>query len=355
MSEARHNSGTLWRNIIKYAIPLVISAGLCYLLFTDIDFNEMLQIVRDNCNFRWIALALAISIVSFVCRACRWRIQLQAIGIEAPLRAIILSIFGTYSVNLVFPRLGEVWRCGYIARRQDAPFTAVFGSMVADRLADTLTVLLLAAVTFLLSADTISGYMAANADSYRRIVAVATSPWLWGCVALLIVGLVLLMRLHTTAAWVQKIRKAMRELWQGFAAIAKMKGKGRWLLWTVGIWVCFSTQMVVCFYAFPFTEDVIHTFGLKAALVTYVISSIAMGVPSNGGIGPWQWAVIFALGIYGVQTTQSGAFANLVLGTQTLMLILLGIITFIAIALERKALQNTNNINTDKTWQKSSS
>ena len=52
-------------------------------------------------------------------------------GKENPQCRYGYSIFGTYAVNLVFPRLGEVWRTGYIAQRQKAPFTTVFGSMVA--------------------------------------------------------------------------------------------------------------------------------------------------------------------------------------------------------------------------------
>jgi hypothetical protein len=62
-----------------------------------------------------------------------------------------------------------------------------------------------------------------------------------------------------------------------------------------------------------------------------------MGVPSNGGIGPWQWSVIFGLSIYGMAIDGiSVAFANLVLGSQTCLLIILGIITFTAIALEKR-------------------
>ena len=112
-------------NLVKYAIPLIVSVSLCYLLFTGVDFGLILSIIRDQCDFRWIALAMAISIVSFVCRAYRWRLQLRAIGVNPPMHALIYSIFGTYSVNLVFPRLGEVWRTGYIAQRQNAQFTSV--------------------------------------------------------------------------------------------------------------------------------------------------------------------------------------------------------------------------------------
>jgi hypothetical protein len=61
-----------------------------------------------------------------------------------------------------------------------------------------------------------------------------------------------------------------------------------------------------------------------------------MGVPSNGGIGPWQWSVIFALALYGLAKEPATAFANLVMGCQTLVLIVLGIFTFVCISLQKK-------------------
>ena len=122
----------IWRALLKYVVPLIISVGLCYLLFTGIDFGEMLAIIREQCDFTFILIGLAVAVLSHVFRACRWGIQLRALGIPTPLHALVYSIFGTYAVNLVFPRLGEVWRTGYIAQRQSAPFTAVFGSMAVS-------------------------------------------------------------------------------------------------------------------------------------------------------------------------------------------------------------------------------
>ena len=29
-----------WRYLLKYGVPLVITVGLCYLLFTGVDFNK---------------------------------------------------------------------------------------------------------------------------------------------------------------------------------------------------------------------------------------------------------------------------------------------------------------------------
>lgn len=324
------------RTLLKYVVPLVITVGLCYLMFTGIDFKEMIAIIRRDCNFSWIALALCISILSHVFRAMRWRIQLRALGIESPLFALVLSIFGTYAVNLVFPRLGEIWRTGYIAQRQQAQFTTVFGSMVADRLADTVTVGLLTLVTFMLASKALITYFADNADTVDRLTGFATSPWLWLAIASLAALVWWFLTHKSTNSKVQKIRQQVHELWQGFAVIATMPGKGRWLLLTAGLWGCYFVQLYVAFYAFPFTREVLAQHGILAALVAFVLSSISMGVPSNGGIGPWQWAIIFALGIYGLGQAQAAAFANLVLGTQTMLLILLGLFTFGCVALDKR-------------------
>lgn len=324
------------RTLLKYVVPLVITVGLCYLMFTGIDFKEMIAIIRRDCNFSWIALALCISILSHVFRAMRWRIQLRALGIESPLFSLVLSIFGTYAVNLVFPRLGEIWRTGYIAQRQQAQFTTVFGSMVADRLADTVTVGLLTLVTFMLASKALITYFADNADTVDRLTGFATSPWLWLAIASLAALVWWFLTHKSTNSKVQKIRQQVHELWQGFAVIATMPGKGRWLLLTAGLWGCYFVQLYVAFYAFPFTREVLAQHGILAALVAFVLSSISMGVPSNGDIGPWQWAIIFALGIYGLGQAQAAAFANLVLGTQTMLLILLGLFTFGCIALDKR-------------------
>lgn len=334
-SDAR--KGRPWVSaLLKFVIPLVISVGLCWLLFRDFDFAEMWRVITSGCDFRWIVLGVAISIFSHIFRALRWRIQLRAIGVNPPLFYLVLSIFGTYAVNLVFPRLGEVWRTGYIAKRQNAPFASVFGSMVADRLADTVTVALLTLFTFAVASRQLMAYLGQNGDIVATLKAIALSPWLWVSAVIVIAGVWWLLGNKSKNPVISKIRTAARELWQGFAAIAVMPGKGRWLLYTAGIWGCYFTQMYVVFYSFGFTEAVLEHYGIVAALVTFVLSSISMGVPSNGGIGPWQWAVMFSLGIYGVGATEAGAFANLVLGCNTLLLIALGLFTFAAIAISHR-------------------
>ena len=137
-----------------------------------------------------------------------------------------------------------------------------------------------------------------------------------------------------------RARAIVRDLWQGLATIAKMEGKWQFLLYTVLIWGCYFLQLYIASKAFSFTSHL----GVLPVLVLFVLSSIGMAVPSNGGLGPWQFAIIFGLSLYGVGAfppstpydAQASAFSWLVWGVQQLLLIVLGIFAFLCIAVEKK-------------------
>ena len=210
--------------LLKYGIPLIVSAGLCYLLFMGIDYREMLDVVRRQCNFNWLLLMMAIAVLSHVCRAARWRIQLKALHVDAPFYVLVYSIFGTYAVNLVFPRLGEIWRTGYIAQRQNARFTTVFGSMVADRLADTVTVVLILCLTLLVASGPILDYLSRNGETFAGAVAFLRSPWLWCVFVLCAAAAWLLLTVRSNLRWINVVQKVVKDLWAGFAVVFHMPG-----------------------------------------------------------------------------------------------------------------------------------
>lgn len=326
-----------WSKIMKFAIPVIVSLGLCWLMFRNIDFADMMRTIRTECNFWWIALGMGISILAHLMRAKRWGIQLDALNMHTPFHILVYSVFGMYAVNLVFPRLGEVWRTGYISQRQHAPFSTVFGSMVAERCADMATVLLLVIVTFALASRQLVSYLSQNEETYHRLMHLASSPWLWLGLAAAVAAIWWFFKRKTGKnSLMGKVKNFFKGMWDGFSIIATMPHKGLWLTLTFGIWFFYFLELYMAFYAFPFTTQVLAEFGPLAGLVTFVFSAVAMGVPSNGGIGPWQWAVIFALSLYNVPRTEATAFANLQLGVQTVMFIVLGLLTFLLIMLDKR-------------------
>lgn len=325
--------------LVKYGIPIAISVGLAWFLYKNVDLQAIKQSLSEDVNYLWFLPVIVVSTFSHIFRALRWRLQLRAIGVNAPLYAIVCSIFGTYFVNLLFPRLGEVWRTGYIARREHASFSQVLGSMVGDRLSDTLTVLVLTIATFFMAQDSFLKFLAQNdgGSSMSTLVMVALAVAALLGVALL----VWLYRMPTATGIVGKVQAIVRDLWDGLASIAHMKGKWWFVIYTILIWGCYYMQLYIAAKAFTFTASL----GWLPILVLFVLSSIGMAVPSNGGLGPWQFAIIFGLSLYGVGAfppsvpyhAQASAFAWLVWGVQTLLLIVLGIYAFAYIALDRNS------------------
>ena len=329
----------------KFVVPVIISAGLCWLMFRHDSLGAMLEVINTKCDFTWIAVMLFVALLSNVFRALRWGIQLDAVGIHCSFTDLLYSIFGTYAVNLVFPRLGEVWRTGFIAQRRDANFGTVFGTMIADRFADLIVGLTLTLVTLVIGYSAIASFVEHYPDGYRQMLTLATSPWLWGAIAVSVIAVVIIVR-HSHGRIVSQAREFALELWKGFASIISIRHKGLWLALTFMLWGCYLLQMYLSFLAFPFTREILSTHGFTAVLICFTLGTIAMGIPSNGGIGPYQIAIIFGLMLYcpdAAGTTaakafelDSKAFANLILTSSTLLTIALGLWTFAAIALRSR-------------------
>lgn len=326
--------------LLRYCVPAVITVGLCYLLVRGMDLRQMWETICTQCDFRWIAVNILLLIGAMWARAARWQLQLRALGIKASVWVLTLSVFGTYAVNLVFPRLGEVWRTGFVAERQKAPFTTVFGSMVADRLSDTVMVGLISLSAFVLAGPQLMSYLGQNPGLMARVIALLCSPVLWGCVTAVLAVTVWIFVRYPENKVVATCRRLWQGLWEGFAVIGRMRGKGLWLFYTLILWACYFVGLVCAFMSFPLVAEVMVRHGLTAVQLCFVLTSLSMLVPSNGGIGPWQWAMIFGLSLYcdgipGLTKDYMASFANLALGVQAVTSIILGLFTFAWIALTK--------------------
>ena len=89
----------------------------------------------------------------------------------------------------------------------------------------------------------------------------------------------------------------------------------------------------ITFYCFQFTEHL----SFLAGLVMFVGGTFAVIVPTPNGAGPWHFAVITMMMLYGVNATDAGIFALIVHGIQTLLVIVLGIYGSLHLALANRA------------------
>ena len=137
----------------------------------------------------------------------------------------------------------------------------------------------------------------------------------------LLAMLVLVFFLVRNIALFAKLKGILQNVWQGIVALKDIKHIPLYIIYTVGIWVCYFLEFYLAFYAFGFSAHL----GVSAGLVMFVVGTLAVIVPTPNGAGPWHFAVMTMMMLYGVGKEDAGIFALLVHGIQTFLLILLGI------------------------------
>lgn len=87
--------------------------------------------------------------MSHVLRGWRWRQTLEPLGAYPKRSDCVDAIFISYAANLMLPRVGEVSRCGVLVKYDDVSFSKSLGTVVTERLVDTLCILLITGLTFM--------------------------------------------------------------------------------------------------------------------------------------------------------------------------------------------------------------
>lgn len=341
-----HDRLALAGRILKIVMSVGISAGLIIWLFHKVNIHQVESIIRQGVDYRYIIAMMLITMLSHIIRGIRWGIQLRAAGIpRIPVVAESVSIFGAYALNLVFPFLGEAWRCVYISKRENCKLSTVVGTDLGDRASDGIMILLLVFLTMFVARSSIDKFL----DKYplgESIDRITTDGVMWISIAVIIALLIVGDHLFRNTKFVQGINLSIRRMWDGFRVLFHMKGTGMYIVLTFGIWICYYLEAYVCFFAFPFTRELVtgdgYWLGLVPGLVVFVFGSCSMGVPSNGGLGPWNIAVMFALSLFGIKESDGAAYSIVCWSFQTIMLIACGILSAFYIMLSNRKLKQND-------------
>ncbi len=150
---------------LRYIIPIGISVGLIVWLFKKVDFHEVIATIKEGCDFFWIGVMMILTMVSHMIRGVRWGMQLRAAGVNRmPVVCEWVTIWGAYALNLVFPQLGEAWRCVFVSRREKAKLSTVIGTDVGDRGSDLVVVVLLLVVALIVAHPELEAFTFPLAD-----------------------------------------------------------------------------------------------------------------------------------------------------------------------------------------------
>ena len=313
--------------LLKFLVFLGIGLLLFWLIYRDQDINRIKSILTNKVNYLWVWLSLFFGLLSHISRTMRWILMIEPLGKRPRMLNTFLAVMVGYLMNMVIPRMGEISRCGVLARYEKLSFTQLVGTVVTERIIDILMLLLLTVIVIVTQFGKILQFLENNPEIMGKINSFAFSP----AAMMIIVVLVLLIwffrkRLLKSAA-LAKIKEFLIKFGEGLRTIKNMKQKKAFILHSVFIWLMYYLMLYVVFFSFDFTSHL----SAIAGLTTFVLASYGMVAPVQGGIGAWHFMVIQALFVYGIDKQDGVVFAFLAHSTMTGMLIVMGLISLLVL------------------------
>ena len=283
----------------------------------------------------WIGLTLIIGLASHISRAIRWRMLIIPLGYRPKLLNTFMAVMVGYFANLAFPRLGEVTKCGILKQYEGIPINRLLGTMIVERAVDLLCLLLCLVLVVALEFNLLSDFfldwifypLAGKVMDSQMGLVIAGAVF----VGLVILFFVLRPRFRHSGFYI-KLRDLAYGVLEGARTIGRMKNKGAFIFHSVLIWGLYFLMSYVALFAFTGTESL----GATAALAVFVFGSFGMVAPVQGGIGAYHLMASKTLELFQVTQIDALAYAFVMHGGQTFLLIVVGFLSLIILPVLNK-------------------
>jgi uncharacterized protein (TIRG00374 family) len=334
-------------NVIQLILSVGLGAGLVYWFINQMTPEQIDATIESfgRANYLWLLFALMFGFISNFARAQRWRLMLKPVGYYPSFWNTFFSINVMFFANLFIPRLGEVSRCGILAKYEGVPVEKSIGTMVVERIIDLICIFILMGILLTAEYDKVSGLLI-DTFSKKETVDAVPAHWLikYGIplILIVVVGLfsLIIIRKHGISHLKNNFIQRFKGLMEGVTSIRYMKNFGQFIFLTVILWICYLLMTYISFYALPETSHL----GFIPALGCLIFGAFAM-VATPGGIGAYPLAVRAILLLYGINEVIGGAIGTMIWGTQTTGVFLMGIISLILLALINPSKKEKESIN----------
>ncbi len=316
-----------YRSLIKYLIVLFVTVVLFWYLFHDIPIEKVLSAIRAF-DYRWIFLSVLLSIFSHLLRAYRWTLLLKVSHHKPSTQNAFYAVMIGYLANSVFPRLGEVSRCGVLHKTDRIPVAISLGTVVTERIIDLTVLLLIGAFTFLWQFEVLQPYLIKGQEKIGNLIA-AQWPFLAIGITLflIIIYVIFFFAKARQSVFLDKVRYFLRQFAVGIGSIIKMKQHLQFWSATLGIWVMYFLMM----YVITFGSEVTENLGMAASFAILVMGSFGMASPTPNGLATFHAFVAGVLVLYGIPREDGIIFATIMHSSQFVAVIVIGLISFVMI------------------------
>jgi uncharacterized protein (TIRG00374 family) len=319
--------------VLKITLPLLLGVYLIWYFFNNMDAKakDYFFFALKNADYTWIILSVILSFFAFLSRAYRWKYMLEPLGYKTNLWNRYHSLMIGYIINLTIPRAGEASRSAMLFRSEGVPFSKSFGTIIAERAVDFVMLLILTSITAFIGFQDFKAIFNEIQNTFTP-----TSTKKDGLPIKLIIEIVLAIGLIIAILYLRKkpeLRKKIvdfvKDIFAGLTSILKSKNPSGYILHTFFIWISYITYFGVCFYSLEETKD----FPISGILLGFIAGSLGI-MFTNGGIGTFPLLVGLVVNFVMKDKTPNAlaignAIGMIIWASQTILLIILGLISFI--------------------------
>jgi uncharacterized protein (TIRG00374 family) len=294
---------------LRVAASLAVTAFFLWLALHEVKWPEVWAHLR-SANWLYLALSITVATLAVHVRALRWKSLLAPLDPAVPFQPRVAGTAVGFAANNLIPaRVGEFVRalvCGKLAR---LPVSAVFATLVVERVLDGLVT-----VGLLFTVMALPGFpapeKAADALAAMRVVALVIAV-----MGVVVIVLALMprrsLRMAEAAARLlpARARRPLLKVFESFVGGLAVLRNPRLLAvsvgWAVVQWLFMPLSIYFGCLAFGITEP-----GYRGALFLQCVINLAVAIPSSPGFfGPLEAAAVYGLGLWGVDESRAASFA----------------------------------------------
>jgi glycosyltransferase 2 family protein len=323
----------------KFVFFLGLGILIIWLSVRDLSETERMKIVESfrSANYNWVILAIVLGVLSHVIRSLRWMIFFEPMGYKPSFKNTFYAVMVGYFANMAFPRLGEVTRCGILAKYEKIPFNKSFGTVITERALDMIIFFMLFLLTVFTQTGKLHKYL--NDTVYTGLQKKFIDPFynplvlagIAGILALVILLLLLLRKPIQKSKVYHKILSLVKGFWEGLKSLSQIRKPILFVFYSLSIWLLYFLMLYLCFFCFEQTSEL----GPGAGLSSLVLGSIGIMI-TPGGIGLYPLIIQETLQWYRIEPALGLTLGWIAWTAQTAMILIVGGISLIMLSFNRE-------------------
>lgn len=305
-----------YSSLLQTLFFLLLGIICIYLAFRSHSINEIRN-AFTQVRYVWYIPVLIATLICHFSRAMRWQILLRQQNIHISFWETYHALMSAYIVNFATGKLGEIYRCAIISKRNKQPFSATLVSVIAERVIDVFTLFALFIFSFFLFNNEVTLF--SKTYIYPIIYKLSNIPYLVYVFPILFICLLFI----TYYFWKQLVHYVQQHFTAWYDALKRLwilKEKPAFFIYTILIWLMYLCMTY--FWFFGFTDAKLN---IATALLVIVLGGVGRSLPVPAhGLGTYHICAAFALRSCGVNEVDCIAIPLIVHAGQTLFYLVFG-------------------------------